>query len=336
MSIHVDSIGEVASVLQELRRGEGGAESAARVATMNFLVFVDDPAWRDWVVERALKVVGKHPARLILLDSTGATTGLGASIASREINGATVLNERVDVGVRDLDHAEILSVAQELTVHEVPTIVWWSGARLLQSRTFAGLVQLATEVIVDSSGAARDEETIRELCEFVTRYSDVTLNDLAFMRLAPWMDMIAQFFDDPALRDDLFSINGVRIESGSVAEALYLAAWLGSSLSWEPLGATSFRARGGRHVNLERIAAGDQRRVRRVVLTTDDSTFTACVSDDDENVACLIVEGAKARPTTCTPLQAIGNTSLIERAFLSQEHNHIFETSLMTVRGLLR
>ena len=85
-------------------------------------------------------------------------------------------------------------------------------------------------MLLDSSGKVRGEEAIRELGEFLTRFPGVALQDLAFLRLAPWQDMIAQFFDDPALREDLFSLTALEIESGSAAEALYLAGWLGSRL----------------------------------------------------------------------------------------------------------
>ena len=40
--------------------------------------------------------------------------------------------------------------------------------------------------------------------------------------------MIARFFDDPALREELYSLRSVRIVSGSDAEALYLGGWFAS------------------------------------------------------------------------------------------------------------
>ncbi len=338
MPMHVDSVDELARVLDELARSRAGGDTRGavpRVATLNFLVFIDDPARRDWVVERALRVSHKHPSRFILLDSTDATSGVDVSVSSRASSDALMLNERVDVGVGKLGHSEIAHVASELSVPGIPTVVWWTGARLLASRTFAGLVDLAASVVVDSSGSARDEETIRELGEFLSRYPHVILDDLAYMRLAPWMDMVAQFFDDPALMEDLFSIKALRIESGSEAEALYLAGWLASRLSWEPLDTENFRARGGRVVRLERVLKGDQRRVLSVTLTSDDSTYTAALSDEDPNVVCLSVEGAKAKPQRHAPLQNIDNLSLIERAFLSTARDPIFETSLLTVRELL-
>jgi glucose-6-phosphate dehydrogenase assembly protein OpcA len=340
MNVHVDSITDVSAILEELRNtrrclAPEGGDAAARVATLNFVVFVDDPAHRSWVLERAAVVAAKHPSRLLVLDSTNATTGVEVAASTRDAGGATVVSERVDIGVSSIDHAAIWSLTQELSVPDIPTILWWSGARLLQSRTFSGLTESASTVLVDSSGKARGEETIRELGEFLSRFPDVVLQDLAFMRLSPWQEMIAQAFDDPALREDLFSIRALEIESGSDAEALYLAGWLGSRLSWEPSGRDTFRDRRGRPVSFTKIDKGDRRRVLSVTLRCGDSTYRGALSDEDENVVCLSVEGAKATPNRYVPLRNIANTSLIERAILESRRDQIFETSLLTVRELL-
>ncbi len=329
---------DTAAILRRLRdsRREAAIEGmgAAQIATMNFVVFVDDPTHRRWVLDRAQTVVEKHPARLIVLDSTDATTGVEVSTNARTTDGATIINERVDVGVKPLGHATIISLVQELTVPDIPTVLWWSGARFLASRTFSGLAQSAATVVVDSSGKARGEETIRELSIFLCRYTEITLKDLAFMRLAPWQDMIAQFFDDSTLREDLFSIDGLEIESGSDAEALYLAGWLGSRLSWEPVGRHAFRDTRGRTLPFTKIDKGDQRRVLSVVLSAGRSRYRAQLSDDP-NVVCLDVEGDKAKLPWCVPLQNIENTTMIERAILENGRDNIFETSLLTVRDLL-
>ena len=340
MSVHVDSLDDVGTILAQLRQSREispgtGDPGGARVATMNFIVFVDDAAHRSWVLERAAIVADKHPSRLIVLDSTGATSGVDVSATTRENGGATVVNERVDIGVSTLDFAAIVSLTQELSVPDIPTVLWWTGSRLLQSRTFSGLASLATTVLVDSSGRARDEETIRELTEFAVRYPGVSLHDLAFMRLTSWQDIIAQFFDDPALREDLFSLTSLDIESGSDAEALYLAGWLGSRLSWEVANRDAFRDRSGKPIPVRKIDKGDQRRVISVVLRSGGSTYRAALSADDENVVCLTVDGARSKRLDCVPLQSIGNTTLIERAILENASDPIFETSLETVRALL-
>jgi len=338
-SIHVESVHDIAAILEQLRQARAAsaseAEGATRVVTMNFVVFVDDPAHREWVLERAAVVADKHPSRLIVLDSTSAASGVDVSITARRRGESTVVSERIAVAVGPLDHTAIVSLTQELSGYDLPAILWWSGERLLRSRTFSGLAHGAASVLVDSSGKARGEETIRELGEFLTRFPGVVLNDLAFMRLAPWQDMIAQFFDDPALREDLFSIVALDIESGSDAEALYLAGWLGSRLSWEPCERNAFSDRRGKRIPFTKIDKGDRRRVASVVLRTADSTYRASLSTDDENTVCLSVEGARAKATRCAPLQNIANTSLIERAILENARDPIFETSLLTVRDLL-
>ena len=340
MTTHSDSVTDTAAILRQLRdsRREAAAEgsgASARVATMNFVVFVDDPTHRQWVLERLERVVQKHPSRIIVLDSTESIHGVEVATKVRESGGTTVINERVDVGVKPLDHATIISLTQELTVPEIPIVLWWSGARFLQSRTFSGLAQQASSVLVDSSGKVRGEETIRELGEFLTRFPGVRLQDLAFMRLAPWQDMIAQFFDDPALREDLFSITSLAIASGSDAEALYLAGWLGSRLSWEVAQRDAFRDRNGKAIPFRKTDEGGQRRVVSVVLEAGNSRYEASLSEADPGVGCCTVTGARAKPQWCVPLQNIENTALIERAILENARDEIFETSLLTVRDLI-
>jgi glucose-6-phosphate dehydrogenase assembly protein OpcA len=341
MATYVGSPEDVGGILEQLRRSREAVTEdeqgvASRVATMNFIVFVDDPHHRQWVVKRAARVADKHPSRSILLDSTGVASGVEVTASARHTSASTVVNERVSVDVANLGHASIVRLAQELCVPEVPTFLWWSGARLVQSRTFSGLAEHATGVLVDSSGAAHGEETIRELGEFLSRFPHANLRDLAFMRLAPWQDMIAQFFDDPALREDLFSIRSLHIDSGSDAEALYLVGWLGSRLSWEAIDRRTFRDRRGRSVPFALQHRGHQRRVLGVRLTSDDSSYVAELSDSDRNVVCLHVEGVKAKAMFCVPLQNIDNASLIERAILTNARDQIFETSLLTVRDLIR
>jgi glucose-6-phosphate dehydrogenase assembly protein OpcA len=337
---HVDSVNDTKAILEQLRKSRLAAAvdrslAATSVAMLNFLVFVDDPTHREWVLERAARVADKHPSRLIVLDSTSSISGVDVRTATRESGGTALVNERVDIGVATTGHAAIISLTQELSMPEVPTVLWWSGGRLLQSRTFSGLAQLATTVLVDSSGKVRGDEAIRELGEFLTRFPTIALRDLAFMRLAPWQNTIAQFFDDPALREDLFSLTSLDIESGSDAEALYLAGWLGSRLSWQTAQRDAFRDRSGRTIPFTKIDKGDQRRVLSVVLGAGESTYRAALSDDDPNVVGLSVEGPRARPMQYVPLQNIDNTSLVERAIIENARDPIFETSLMTVRDLL-
>jgi glucose-6-phosphate dehydrogenase assembly protein OpcA len=320
--IHVDALDDVESILDQLCARRASAGRGAAAVTMNFIVFIDDAAHRSWVLERAEHITAKHPSRTIVLDSTSATQGVDVTC------------ERIDLGVAKLGYQSIIGIAQRLTVREVPTVLWWSGARLLASRTFVGLAETANAVIIDSSGQAYGDETLAELCVFTEQHPHVALHDLAYLRLSAWQEMIAQLFDEPARRDDLFALDSLAIESGSPAEALYLGAWLGSRIGWEVLDHHSFRARDGRTIGFERTKNGEKRRILSVVLRGNGSTYAAALCG--ENVVQVSIEGARAQAPALVPLHAVGNTALVERAILASGSDKLFGEILETLRKLVR
>jgi glucose-6-phosphate dehydrogenase assembly protein OpcA len=244
------------------------------------------------------------------------------------------VSERVELAVGGLDADAIISLTQELSVHDIPTVLWWTALRILESRRFSALIAQTDHVLVDGSGSGRDEATLRELLQFLKIYDGISLYDLAWMRLAPWQDMIAQFFDEPALSDELTSITSLEIASGSAAEALYLAGWLASALSWTAVDPRTFRTNTGRLVTFTRTSEGERRRIVRVALATPQSRFVAELSEDD-HVVCLSVEGPKAREPWFVPLQNVENTTLVERAILAGATDEMFITALQAARDLL-
>lgn len=333
------SVEHLDGILDELHRarvalGSGEIGVAPTVATLNFIVFIDDPARRDWVRERAVRVSEKHPSRLILLDACDTSGGANVRISARQTTGSTVVSERVELAVGGLDAAAITSLTQELSVHDIPTVLWWTAMRILESRRFSALIRQTNHFLVDGSCCGCDEPTLRELLQFLKIYDGLSLHDLAWMRLAPWQDMIAQFFDEPELSDELTSITSLEIASGSSAEALYLAGWLASALSWTAEDPHTFRTNTGRRVTFTRVSEGELRRIVRVALSTADSRFIAELSADD-HVVRLSVEGPKAKEPWFVPLQNVENTTLIERAILAGATDEMFITALQAARDLL-
>jgi glucose-6-phosphate dehydrogenase assembly protein OpcA len=190
--------------------------------------------------------------------------------------------------------------------------------------------------VVDSSLGVRDATTILELAQFYKEHSDVSLRDLAWMRLHLWQDIIAHFFDDPALREELFSIQKLRIVAGSDAEALYLGGWLASRLGWSAVARDEFADRNGHRIVFEHERGGQARRVYSVALTTATSVYQGSVDEDDASVVRVWVEGANERPVRLVPVQAIDTASLVERAALEDGGtDEIFETALRMVQTLI-
>lgn len=307
------------------------ARTTISTSTMNFVVWIDDAARRDWVLERAALLAEKHPSFTLVLDNTGLRAG-DATVRSGAETAVSVQGERVDVDVAGADPDAIEQYVSALCAQGVPTVLWWS-ARSVSGPAFEALLRYATTLVVDSSGSDPDDTAIRSLVAFHADRPDVRVRDLAWLRLSPWLDMIAHFFDDPALLGELYSIRKLHIDTGSEAEALYLGGWLASRLGWQPSGRDTFSDREGNVVRFERRRQGEIRRVQSVCLDSETSWYHGEVTDD-AGVVKVWVEGDHARDARLFPLQAIDNASLLERAVLETGSDEVFETALTSVGTL--
>jgi glucose-6-phosphate dehydrogenase assembly protein OpcA len=316
------------------------ARTKLATSTINLVVWIDDPARRDWILERAGMLAEKHPSFTLILDHTGVRGGDATvtTVARDAESTFSVRGERVDIDVSGAGAETIVGYVAGLCGRGLPTILWWSGMRDESRPIFEALLPQVQTLLFDSSGGARDEEAMRELVAFHKAHPEVELRDLAWMRLRPWQDMIANFFDDPALIGELFSIRRIHIESGSDSEAFYLASWLASRLGWAPTGHDAFTDRTGARIAFERKRIGDIRRVQSICLDSETSWYHGEVTDDP-GVVRVWVEGEHAREHAreprLFPLQAIDNASLLERAVLETGADDVFETALRFAGALL-
>jgi hypothetical protein len=324
----------VSTSLEAIRAQLAHAKLSA--STMNFIVWIDDPARRDWILERAAMLSEKHPSFTLVLDHSGTREG-DATVTTTKRDGElqfTVQGERVEIDVDDADVATIAGYVTGLSQTGVPTILWWSGMREASRPIFEALLPLIDTLVVDSSGGNPDDTAIRKLVAFHATGPAVVLRDLAWMRLHPWQLMIADLFEDPNLRSELYSIRRLHIRSGSDSEAFYLAGWLASSLGWTATGRDAFTDGEGNIVRFERVRDGEPRRIRAICLDSVTSWYHGELTEDP-NVVSVWVEGDYARPPHLFPLQAIDNASLLERAILEPGRDDVFETALRSVATLL-
>ena len=324
----------VSTSLESIRAELAHAKLSA--STMNFIVWIDDPARRDWVLERAAMLSEKIPSFTLVLDHSGTREG-DASVTTTtrdEQLQFTVQGERVDIDVSDADAATVAAYVTALTQTGIPTTLWWTGAREASRAIFDALLPMVQTLVFDSSGGSADETAIRAVAAFHATGPAVALRDLAWLRLRPWQDMIATFFDDPNLRTELYSIRRLHIRSGSDAEAFYLAGWLASALGWNATGRDAFTDGAGNAVRFERVRDGEIRRVVSICLDSVTSWYHGELTDDP-NVVRVWVEGDYAREPRLFTLQAIDNASLLERAILEPRRDEVLETALRSVATLL-
>jgi glucose-6-phosphate dehydrogenase assembly protein OpcA len=314
------------------REARGGTPSTA---TMNFIVYVENEQYRDWVLSRTQRLADKHPSRVIVLDAVKGRNGVEITTGEGGASGGpSIFRERVDLGVDGIRAARRVQFVESLLVKDIPTVLFWAADRLFESNTFKALLPLMQHVILDSSGSGKEPNALREFAGFFSEHRAAALDDLAWMRLEPWRDVVAQFFDPPDVQGELFSLRSIAIASGSESEALYLGCWLASRLGWTVRDASGFADRAGAPIAFARRREGEIRRVRSVELKSATSTYQAYVAGEGDAI-CLEVAGRFQRPPQHVPLQAIDNMSLIERAILNRHTDQVFLEALRMAGALL-
>lgn len=269
----------------------------ATAATMTFVVYVDDASIAREAAERSQALVEKHRARLVLVDATEDPS---------------------------LSPEDRQAFVRERLVPGIPSVLFWAGKESIGDPNFLALNAVVDSLVLDSSRGSGGIEALRQLIEYFSQGRRYKVQDLAYLRLAPWQEMIAGFFDDPELAGDLRTIERVSIAAGSPAEQYYLLGWLASRLQWKP-GSVTYTL-GSR---------GKPRRIYDVALTSAGTTYRAALQNDDERIVCLTVEGAHAREMHCDTLHDISVVALAEQAILQPQTSDVYRATLEAARAIL-
>src|SRR2546423_1328032 len=146
----------------------------------------------------------------------------------------------------------------------LPTYLWWIGAVPYEAELFRHMVDLCDRLIVDSGFFARPVEGLAQLAAHQQRTAgDRGVGDVHWMRLTPWRNLAAQFFDGAELRPYASCIDSVRLgythdeqTHGGLGQALLLAGWLTSCLGWSPRPRAARRHGDTVYLEAERPAVG--------------------------------------------------------------------------------
>lgn len=321
---------DVNALLAELSRER---QTGVSTITLNLAGFVDDDELLEWLQERVVRLAEKYPCRSIFLDACHDQSTHQVRTARKDVNDdGTVRTEEVILGVNGIGAPELRSIVHGLTVPNVPTLLLWTGKHLANDARFEELVGIATSVVLDSSRLESTSAGLHELVSFIGTSGRENVQDLAYLRLRPWQDAVAQFFDDAELTAELPAISDVEIASGSEAEGYYLIGWLASRLGWKPCGTREFCNIEGNVIRLHFVREGQPRRVARVALQTPDTRFCAEIRPHATSVICSTITGRKERPQHCIPLPQLDMLSLVEQTILSTHSDQIFRDSLGMAR----
>jgi glucose-6-phosphate dehydrogenase assembly protein OpcA len=296
-------------------------ESSMKAATMTLAVFFENPAFTPWVTQRTHAIADKHPSRVLMFDASKRE-------GDQHAEPSLARGEWVEVGCNGSDANELSEALSMLALPEAPIVLAWLASGMQHDRRFVALAKIADTVVVSSSAINSDVSALRDLMAFMNNDPEISVQDVSYLRLSAWQELIAEFFDEPEFLAELSQLREVEVAAGSDPEMYYLLGWLASRLSWTPCSENAFCNSKGETIRFSLARDGTERRLTRVVLKSGDVTFRAWVLEDDPDAVCLEVSGAKHRPTRCAPLHTMDIASLIERAILTNAPDEVFLESL--------
>lgn len=154
----------------------------------------------------------------------------------------------------DQSSAGVLSsVVSPLLISELPTFLWWPSGEFSNDAIFDDLVQISDRLVFDSARLGNDAHAVADYRTLIDEPTDPIVGDFTWLRLAPWRQLTAQFFDPVDTQKSLEYIDSVSIayaqerkDRGSgFAAALLICGWLGSRLGWEVIEPLEPRKAGG-------------------------------------------------------------------------------------------
>ena len=163
-------------------------------------------------------MTGRHPSRTIVViaDPAAPTSSLDASV-SGQCSPTTPASgrlcwEQITIKAHGATAAHAPGVVIPLLLADLPTYLWWAGDAPFGTELFRRMVNLCDRLIVDSRLFARPIDALGKLTAFNGGIQgDRGVSDFHWMRLTPWCNLTAQFFDGEELRPYVHRIETVRM-----------------------------------------------------------------------------------------------------------------------------
>jgi hypothetical protein len=309
-------------IVERLTESSRERGNDATVATMTIVVFFENAAIGELARERIGMIAAKHPSRVIVLDGT-------QSQQTYRVEGA----DWVELGVKECGAEVLRSAVDALRLPEAPVVLTWIASGIGNDARFGLLCDNAQTVVYNSSLVDSGHQALCELVDYVDTHPQLPLADIAYLRLAPWQESVAIFFDGNAAAE-LAELERIEITCGSEPEAFYLLGWLASRLQWRPASAESLVAASGKPIAFSIRREGHPRRIFRVALSSARSTFVAELDKDEETIH-LNVTGSSKHGPRARRIDNLGIPALVERAILWGRNDRIFEAALAAAGAIL-
>ncbi|HEV2129272.1 MAG TPA: glucose-6-phosphate dehydrogenase assembly protein OpcA [Thermomicrobiales bacterium] len=162
--------------------------------------------------------------------------------------------EVITIGADRREIGHLASLVTPLLTADLPDFLWWPSGDFAKHPLFDDLTPVVDRLIVDTAHLGHEIRAIAAIRGIIAEESDAPIvGDFTWLRLEPWRQLIAQFFDPEDVQVCLKTIDQVTIRyaetrddgSSGLAAALLMTGWLGSRLGWEVIDPLERQKRGG-------------------------------------------------------------------------------------------
>lgn len=263
----------------------GGGE-LMRANTLNLIAVADDEDIARMITTTVSHLSDFLPSRTIIFITAPDAPRQSTWHVEVRLNegetkggGAPIHFETITISVDPKMSGHLASLVSPMLISELPTFLWWPTGDFVGNALFDDIVAIVDRLIVDSARLGNDARAVAQMRTLLDDEDDPRLGDFTWIRLEPWRQLIAQFFDPTEVQASLDHISQVNIayaerrqESGSgFAAALLIVGWLGSRLGWQVIEPLEPRKAGGWTVPM--IARNETGKARdiQIRLTPDPS-----------------------------------------------------------------
>jgi glucose-6-phosphate dehydrogenase assembly protein OpcA len=319
------------------REGSGGIY---RAALANLVTPLDAESHRRFA-SILVEVTRRHPSRLLLVEigreeEPRELTGEVAALCHLRSAGGYVCSEQIVLSGGAGAGPLVPSAVRSLLVGNLPLVL----LDLRGGETAPWIEELGERANLHLSDSERipDFGARRELWRRIGEDPRGRLRDLAWSRLTPWREIVAEAFDAARLTPALHETTEVTIGTGGEApcspSASLLAGWIASRLGWtapeEASGATRFRnpAGSGATVRVSADAGTPGGEVHRVHFRSPGGRSLDLAVDRREGASSAQVEVlAPSRASYEVPVHERDPVSVIVTELHRHEPNPILRES---------
>ncbi len=195
--------------------------------------------------QRAVRAIGNHhPAQVIVVrDQPGPRTGkIDATITTdimRPLSACAMQCEMITLRVQGAMGEHLAGLIDPLLQSGVPNYLWWVGTPAFGKKELDDTLKICDALLVDSARFDAPYRSFVDLTKLASHsHQRLGVADLAWARLEPWRENVAQFFSPADRQPFLKGITDIGVDysgegRGNRVAAALLIGWLSSALGWK-------------------------------------------------------------------------------------------------------